>query len=564
MELEQQLRDALRAGSTELHLHGAGPDAARRRAHRRRHRARRGLAAAGVVGLVGAGITAWDHRPTDDTLVSLGGGAEHGDGAPAPELVWRVIDGTVAFSDVHLSTVDGVTYALATAPGPAETDAGDRPVPRAVYRTRDGERWEVATVDGGGNWIADLSERDGVLYAVGTAPGATDADVAFRLGQSRDGGARWEETTLPFELPTPHANVPLSRSSDVQVATAPGATVVAVSERYWPELQDLLATRFGADRLLAAKQSGPDGFVVVDLTDCKGERAPTAVTVGAEGSVPEAKAERADTGGGGGPSTDAAAAKAVSVAGGADATVPPTPDGAPAGGCEPRAVGTLGWADLGLTGPGDLVGRAVLVRRDGGGWEPASLPLTPGDELVGLEATATGFIAVVQAADGGRGSEVWASADGLSWALRSTAPAGAGFLSVSGDRLLATGKAAERLTTSADGGRTWAEVPLSDLVPGGPAGETVVAGSDAGPLGFAVLVVSVGDRKEGGPTAARLLFSQDGVSWSTTELASVGAPAGAWPSQVTVGADHVAVNFGGDVKGTGDAASTVLLATPKS
>jgi hypothetical protein len=192
MELEQQLRDALHAGSAELHLHGAGADAVRRRAYRRRHRARRGLATAGVVGLVGAGITAWQHRPADDTLVSLGGGEQRPGEGPAPELVWRLVDGTVAFPSVHLSTVGGVTYALATAPG-TTGQPDDQPTPQAVYRTRDGQRWEVATVAGGGSWIADLSERDGVLYAVGTAPGASDADVGFRLGRSTDGGARWDE-----------------------------------------------------------------------------------------------------------------------------------------------------------------------------------------------------------------------------------------------------------------------------------------------------------------------------------------------------------------------------------
>ena len=85
-----------------------------------------------------------------------------------------------------------------------------------------------------------------------------------------------------------------------------------------------------------------------------------------------------------------------------------------------------------------------------------------------------------------------------------------------------------------------------------------------GPLGFAAIVVDDGDSKDPGSGQNYLLFSTDGTNWSATDLVAAGRPANAYPMQVTVGADHIAVDFEGPTPSSnGSMKITTLLGTPK-
>ena len=132
-----------------------------------------------------------------------------------------------------------MTYALSTAPGTAGSAAQPG---QAIYRTTDGEHWTIA--DQGQPWITDLAERGGVLYAVGTAPGAATADdIRYRVGTSHDGGKEWSETDLPFADNAPSATVPMQRSASVQIARGSSSTVALLTEQFWPNLDALVAER---------------------------------------------------------------------------------------------------------------------------------------------------------------------------------------------------------------------------------------------------------------------------------------------------------------------------------
>ncbi len=568
MELEQQLRDALHAGGAELHLHGAGAEAVRRRAYRRRHRACRARSRRRGRPRRRRDHRAGQHRPADDTLVSLGGGAA-APGRLVPELVWRVVEGTVAFPSVHLSTVGGVTYALSTAPGTKGSPYGYSPAPQAVYRTRDGERWEVATIAGGGEldrrpfrarWCP-LRRRDRTRRVrrrsrlpprpldrrrrpVGRDDAAVAAHGAPRLGPA-----------LPwFQRARGHRSRHHRRRR---------------SERYWPELQDLLAARFGratapggrAERLGWVRGRGPDrlqarrgrpsmpGSRRGTLCGRERPRRPGPRPAGRRrpprSRSPTPTSRRRDR--------RRAGPARVPKAGRSPAS--------------PSESAPSAWADIGLhrprrpRGPDGARGAGT-----GGDWQTTDLPATPGEDLVDVVATSNGFVAVVQGNDdeGSARSQVWASDDGLSWVLRSTAPAGTGYVPAAGDRLLAVdGQVADRLVTSADAGRTWAEVPLGDLVPGGLGLEPVVAGSYVGPLGFAVLVVSVGDGKDGvngqpvvlQPGRRRLVDHRPGRRWCARRRLAVAGGRGRRPRR-----RHL--HRPGEGAG-GRATTTVLLATPK-
>ena len=151
------------------------------------------------------------------------------------------------------------------------------------------------------------------------------------------------------------------------------------------------------------------------------------------------------------------------------------------------------------------------------------------------------------------------STDARTWTPVTT-PAGLNVQAIAGNDVVGT-DATGALETSTDGGATWNATDIDAQLPAGA--QLTVASADAGPLGFAVLVTP--DQADGTSTAADyLLFSSDGVSWKTTDLPSVGEPANSYPLQVTVGADHVSVDYAGsDVTAGGATHITTLLGTPE-
>ena len=115
--------------------------------------------------------------------------------------------------------------------------------------------------------------------------------------------------------------------------------------------------------------------------------------------------------------------------------------------------------------------------------------------------------------------------------------------------------------TSSDAGTTWNATSTATLLPAGT--KASVSNADAGPLGFAVLAQTPPDAQ--GASRTFLAFSTDGVSWTTTDLAADGAPAGGYATDVIVGADHVGV----DVESPGTtpdapAKVTTVLGTPEA
>ena len=173
----------------------------------------------------------------------------------------------------HFTTAGGVTYALSTAPGvsPSGSSGG-----QAIYATSDGEHWTSANQ--GTPWISDLTGNNGVLYAVGTAPGSGASDVTYRLGTSSDGGNTWSDADLPFDLSTPSATVPISRSSFVQLASGPTATVAVLSEAFSPDLTALIAQREPNNSHVIARMT-TDGYDLVDMSSCVAAK-PAAAAAG--------------------------------------------------------------------------------------------------------------------------------------------------------------------------------------------------------------------------------------------------------------------------------------------
>ena len=71
-------------------------------------------------------------------------------------------------------------------------------------------------------------------------------------------------------------------------------------------------------------------------------------------------------------------------------------------------------------------------------------------------------------------------------------------------------------------------------------------------------------RTTSSPLVNYLLFSTDGVDWNTSDLAAAGEPAHTEPMQVTVGSDHVGVDYAtAGANPSGPMNIKTLLGTPQ-
>ena len=368
-----------------------------------------------------------------------------------------------------------------------------------------------------------------MLYAVGTAPG-TVGDVRYHVGTSSDGGKDWSDTDLPFTADTPNASVSLQRSASVQIARGPSSTVALLTEQFWPNLDALVAQRAPGRENVSTQQTA-DGFALVDVSECVNAKKVIA-------NEPRA--------------VDAAKVRLQ-----AGCAAPPT-------------IATIRWSEIGLHGPVDLRHQQLLVSTDGKRWDTAAAPAT--GYVRDLVGNSNGFLLLTEGdrsaldpaggAPAAIGTKLLQSTDARNWTSVNTPP-GLDVQAIAGERVIAIDPTTGGVQTSNDGGTTWNATAVGSQLPAGaPAASATTV--DAGPLGFAALVVSDRSPNTQADVHYYLLFSTDGTTWKTSDLGAVGQPANAYPIQVTVGADHVAVDFEGPTPSSnGSIKTTTVIGTPK-
>jgi len=359
--------------------------------------------------------------------------------------------------------------------------------------------------------------------------------VNYLVGTSHDGGKQWADTNLPFDDSAPTATVSLSRSASVHIARNASTTVALLTEQFYPDLDAMVAARTAGHQNVSTQQTA-DGFDMIDASSCvAAKQAAIAAGTGAKDA----------------PATT---------------TVPATPSGAPAeANCNtPPVLGTITWSDLGLHSAADLTRQQMVVSTDGTHWDQVTAPAA--GFVSDLVASGDGFLLL---ADSGRTftgavpeieSTLMRSSDARTW-TNVPLPTGLSVQAISGNR--AIGVVDGVIQASNDGGATWTATNSHVKLPAGQTGtaaDTAVT-VDAGPLGFAAVVNA---ETNGTPAHDYLLFSTDGVTWSTSDLATAGMPANTYLSQVIVGADHIGIDFQGAV-GTANTPTktTTLLATPE-
>lgn len=484
-----RVRDALRA--TEVPASKPGPGSVARTARQRDRRRQRATFALTALALVGGGVLAsslLDRR----TTVTLSDEVAAEPGTPTGaglDLTWTSSEAIVVREDTVLAGDDGAFYALGTAPGsvvPTDPGTGPDDIQRAVYRSEDGLRWETPENPDVPPAFA-LAQGDGLLYTLGTAPGAARAPLA---GVSPDGGATWVSEELPAPA-IPEATIPLQSTRPRGRIVTRGETALAMTRRVLvPEPRNDLLTP-AEDASGASMVASAEGLDVRDPRTTEVLRTIPYSEVGLSGPR-DLLAQGLFLRDGDGTWTVAE----EPLPGYAFEEVLATEDG--------FVAPVVAIEDLlaGLVPGGAPVGLAMARSQDGRSWEIVDEGLPRFDQIT-TGGVVGDTLVLIGSRDVGEGALV---------------------------------------ATSRDGGTTWATEDLAPLVDAsGPDDEVYLGGASVGPLGVAAVVQAITtDQSPEGASSHLLLTSPDGRSWSATtpqELAGPEARAFGW---VAVGADAVA------------------------
>jgi hypothetical protein len=602
-DLAARLRHDLHERSAHLPTRGSGPAAARRAGLRRRRR-RQLTSVTVTVSIVGAATASVlaTRGPDDEGIVAGGAGFAEQAAASEPPFDWSVLDGQSEIGDLSVyepatgvvTGADGTLYALSTAPGVTPIPPGTDWVPpdQSLYVSGDGTTWQERPL--GDLRITALAERDGVLYAVGTAPSTAAVDgVAAVAAWSSDGGASWARATLPLDLDAGDDGSSTGITS-TSVASGPAGVVAAVST--W--------TNLDIERHFPPGTEAPYGWATTeDGVDIYGPP-PVPTAEQAQAQCPEAwtaevldVADLAATDRTPVPEAipaDSAEARAVSIEA-ARGTTKVVTCTAPDGRGEPivvrdpgpSAVAThLAWAELGIDpalGAG-LVRPTVriFVAADGPRFEEVAVPFADNAHGAELLATADGYVAVVTQpssidpnAQPATTVTAWRSADGRTWnPLAAPALNELSWVVAAGihdGALVVVDSQPGRVLRSADG-VTWTSTSVADaLADTVPAGADVQVSSAAiGPAGLALAVLTwpADDAAAGSPTerptepqSTFLVTSSDGQHFGAVRLADLVGATNGFVAWIDV-SERVLVNVARFTDESGTAQRTLLVGTP--
>jgi hypothetical protein len=536
MSFEDDLRTTLQSEAGDLDLRGRGATEVMHLARRRQHRARR-VGAVAAVGVLGVGVVgAIAARRTDGVAVtSVADQVDLPDVGPL-ELSWQRATGGITGGtqgEPRFTEDAGALYALSTAPGARYPEDGSTLDP-ALYRLADDGTWVVASTDGAVPMV-DLAADGSVLYAIGTAPGSGAVGYDSVLSSSVDGGATWAPTSIAPVAP-PSTVVAWRSWSSLAIERVPGATVAVVSTVFSPpqSLVDQAVAAAGAEAGQYHAEITDAGIEVVayvpdGVVGEKGRANDPAPTTAPPADPPRSGAAV--------PTPPGTVMTPYGPTDGTTVSAEPTDEQIRSKTVESRTVLTsIPWAEIGLTGRGDLTATQVLVEREGA-WVPVDSSALADLSVTGL--TVAGQDLVVHGwVDGGQAQQALWSSDGLTWypvAVGEDSRIG-GLGNVWVDLPAKCCGGAPVVRGSVDRGASWTTIDLGAV--DGRLASASVTSFDSGALGLAAIAVDHGD--EAGDPVSYLVTTRDLRNWTVTPLAEVTGSASAGAA-VHVGADRIVV-----------------------
>ncbi len=423
----------------------------------------------------------------------------------AADLDWYAIEAPLGFASRLFATEAGTFYALSTVPG----QAINWPVPNAIYKSADGENWDIISLD---NTISatDMAASGGSLYLIGTGPSNRDIDEApeVMVSTSTDDGNSWTETLLPT-VAAPPGGAPIQWANvNMRIGATPDAVVATVHSQYFLDYSRMVPAEFAGGEF--GYQPTADGVEVID------HRIMEEMYMECERELGAGLGEE-----------DAISAECQALFNGDQSA---------------GSIGFVTWGEMGLADGTEPVFSELFVSADGIEFEAVDSPFAPGTDIQGLFATDEGFIAVEWQA--GRQS-IWTSADGVTWARDDTLQqfdwiANAG--SFQGRRIIVGQGANGALAAWEDESGGWEMVDFNAILGAMPANAgRWLSSSGIGPMGIVAVFQSFDERTERDFTEVVLGTAPD--TWSIVPLQDVTGMAGGYSDWVTVGTDEILIRY---------------------
>lgn len=497
-------------------------DAAERDAKRRKMFVFGGSAVGVLVGFIGLyGLLSWvagglTSDPTPErpsATVSIGGGATDAEPPPvfvdpvaaADELEWYAIEAPLGYAQRLFATDTGTFYALSTVPG----QAINWPVPKAIYKSADGENWEIISLD---NTISanDMASGNNTLYLIGTAPGTNgfDEPPQIMVSATSDEGGTWTQTLLPTVAAPPNG-VPIEWANiSTKIAANDSAVLAVAQSQFFLNYGRIMPPEFAGD--MFGYNPTADGVSVVDyqLMDqmsmtCEGE-------MSAAGDDFESMSEQCQKYFNGDQSF--------------------------------AEIGFVTWEEMGLPEGGQPLFSEMFVSADGKEFTAIESPFAPGSELSGLFATPDGFLGVEWNQGGSR---IWSSPDGRSWSQSEGLPrldwiSNVG--SANGKTVIVGqgGEESSSLVWENDSGG-WDVVDFDNILGAAPGGNRWLSNAGVGPLGVVAVFQSFDERTQRDLT--EVLLGTSPSDWSLVPIEEITGMPGGYSSWVAVGRDRIMIRY---------------------
>ncbi len=436
-------------------------------------------------------------------------------------LDWRAVESGVGWSRASFAGEDTL-YLVSTAPG-VLGDGDLVPEEQAIYTSSDGVAWNLGGT-GGEMWVSDLTERDGVLYAVGTAPaagGATEAVVGIQEG---DQGA-WRLIALPTDFDgTVAPAIDAGSSQSVSIA-GQDTLVAAVSTQVWADYSSLLPEGVVSGNYQIIET--PEGLRVIDWDlhdaaalecgegDWERERAAASTTTVMSGDMLENTTV---------PDTRPLTGQPDLCAGLMDPTA-----------SEAFVVHQATWDELGLDGSPSL--NEIYVSGDGETFEKVAETGLPDGAILELFTAGDGFVTLARQYPQ---QTAWYSTDGRRWTELGGLP--------EMDALVFAGSVDGRIVVGGNRSGVGPLVAAYDDPAGDPRvidvagavggfGGEVYLPSGAAGNGIAVLAVNVFDQE--GRDHTELVTSTDLESWTVTPSTDLVGDRPTQPGEILIRDDGI-------------------------
>jgi hypothetical protein len=345
--------------------------------------------------------------------------------ATADELDWYAIEAPLGHSERLFATASGAFYALSTVPG----QNVNWPPPKAIYKSGDGENWEIIPLDND-NSANDMAADRGSLYLIGTAPGTGNSDEPAQIvvSASQDEGENWSTTLLPT-VAAPPGGAPIEWTNlTTTIAASDEAVVAVVQSQFFLDYRQIVPTEFAGEYGYSPRAEGVDviDHRLLDQMYMNCEREMEAAGGDFSGVSEDCRRlfEEGDESFG--------------------------------------SIAFITWEEMGLPEGGEPVFSEMFVTTDGITFEAVESPFTAGSEVSGLFGLPDGFLGVES--DRGR-TVVWRSDDGRTWEQAAGMPdfgwvTNAGAF---GDRAVVMGQAPQGDSMVAWSSEDWSLIPIDEI-----------------------------------------------------------------------------------------------------